>query len=161
MFVDALMNFVQRDVEASNGSAFGGRSYEEDIYAVSTSKYVHASVVRTSVMHGRLGRIYGTYSKLGCNLRNCIQRPSQNQLTITGNGDPVVDRPAKNGPSLSQSQLSTEVSFSVPFHQGARIGERVRDRQYVTHRRQVVVEAGVTVKVSIRDNWPFSSVEWQ
>jgi hypothetical protein len=28
MFVDALMNFVQRDVEASNGSAFGGRSYE-------------------------------------------------------------------------------------------------------------------------------------
>ena len=28
MFVDVLMNFVQRDVEASNGSAFGGRSYE-------------------------------------------------------------------------------------------------------------------------------------
>ena len=159
LFVDVLMNFVQRDVEASNGSAFGGRSYEEDIYAVSTSKYVHAPVVRTSMMYGRVGRIYGTYSKLGCSLRNCIQRPSQNQLTVTGNGDPGVDRPAPNGPSLSQSQLSAEVSFSVPFHQGTRIGERVRGRECVTHRRQVVVEAGDTVKVSIRDNWQFSSVE--
>ena len=120
-----------------------------------------ARIVRTSVMHGRLGWIYGTYSKLGCSLRNCIQRPSQNQLTVTGNGDPGVDRPAPNGPSLSQSQLSAEVSFSVPFRQGARVEERVRGHECVTYRRQVVVEVGDTVKVSIRDNWQFSSVEWQ
>jgi hypothetical protein len=90
--------------------------------------------------------IYGTYSKLVCSLRNCIQRPSQNQLTVTGNGDPGVDRPAPNGPSLSQSQLSAEVSFSVPFRQGARVGERVRGHECVAYRRQVVVEAGDTVK---------------
>jgi len=111
-------------------------------------------------MYGRLGRIDGTHSKLVCSLRNCIQRPSQNQLTITGNGDPGVDRPAPNGPSLSKSQLSAEVSFSVPFRQGARVGERVRGHECVTY-RQVVVEVGDTVKVSIRDHWPFSSVEWQ
>jgi hypothetical protein len=112
-------------------------------------------IIRTSVMYGRLGRIYATYSKLGCSLRNCNQRPSQNQLTVTGNRDPGVDRPAPNGPSLSQSQLSAEASFSVPFHQGARIRERVRGRECVAHRRQVVVE-GRRLEIPLR--FPFGII---
>jgi len=119
------MNFVQRDVEASSGLAFGGRSYEEEVYAVSTSKYVHVPVERTSMMYGRVGLIYGTSSKLGYSLRNCIQRPSQNQLTVTGNEDSGVDGPAPNCPSLPHNQMSAEdVSFSVRFHQGAASGIR-------------------------------------
>jgi hypothetical protein len=41
-------------------------------------------------------------------LQNCIQRPSQNQLTVTGNGNSGVDGLAPNGRSTE------DVSFSVP-----------------------------------------------
>jgi hypothetical protein len=94
-------------------------------------------------MYERVGWIYGTSSKVCYSLQNCIQRPSQNQLTVTGNGDSGIDRPAPNGPSLPHSQMSVEdVSFSVRFHQGAAsgIGQRFCGRECVTHRRQVVVE---------------------
>lgn len=32
--------------------------------------HVHLLVVRTSMMYGGLGRIYGTYRGLGCSLRD-------------------------------------------------------------------------------------------
>jgi len=47
---------VQNDVEAFSGQAIGSRSDREMIKLISTSKRVHALVVRTSIMYEGLGR---------------------------------------------------------------------------------------------------------
>ena len=55
LFVDVWTNFVQSDVEALSGYAFGGRSYLHARQSACSQRV--GLIIRTSMTYGGLGRI--------------------------------------------------------------------------------------------------------
>jgi hypothetical protein len=99
----------------------------EKIHWVKNSMSVHELVVRTSIMYGGLGRIYGTYRGLGCSLRNYAQQTvgseasQDNQVQTwtdqrpTTHASCVINCPPRTRlfQSLSIKQLSLDSEFKV------------------------------------------------
>lgn len=104
---------------------------------------VHVLAVRTSIMYGGLGRIYGTYRGEGCSLRNCTPETAWGQRQTQNKQVQTWDRPAPNDPCLLHNQPSAEdASFSEPCHQAADVGPRVRGLECAGHQPQEPVEVG-------------------
>ena len=147
LFVDVWTNFVQSDVEALSGYAFGGRSYVRARESES-----HEYPVYTN--HTHINNVWRTWSNVWYISWIWLQLAKLSRET----NEPRVkvkryNIPTPNDPSLLHSLLSAEdVSFSAPSHRAIGVERQARGPEYAGHQRLVLAGVADADLVSIQDS---------